>query len=764
MKKFNYLLLGAAALTMASCSQDDHLNKGVDDGLYHITVKLPEQVRTRAFGDGKTADNLYMAVYDADNDNALIYEDLTLTFGGSLTTEVGLTLVKGKSYNIAFFAMSPDAASQNVYTFNSTDANFKVNYEKMLNGSNNADAYDCFFKLYSIENFSGTTTQSTVLLQRPVAQINWGTADLDSKKYPAITHNYGPNGEYIVTGLTTQAYNTYGFFGGKDGSGDVVTNIDNATSTVTLVDFTAPKNEQFPVEADTYKYVAIEYLLAPQTEAIYNLTLSISNAGNQADVEKITNVIDVDNAPVQANYRTNIFGSLLSENVMLTVTKDKYFEGEYNDVNTAQALADAIARGGYVQLNEDFTMSKNITVKNTVTINLNGHSITYTGEEEGMFYIANGGDMTIIGDGNITCEKYYTPIFVEGGKITIEGGNYWAPDETGQIVYVYEGEAYIKGGTFELDNMEYLNKPQYYPLNCLDKNYRAGTANIYVSGGLFYLFNPAQSPSEGSPYVNFLEPGYVSQAVTINGETWYAVVPEGTTAVTQGSLGSFKNGGNFEVFTDINYPSGLTISKSSVFDFMGHSLQSPGYASSNNDNFIVLNGANVTLKNANISAATNATVAQGSASVTVVNSTESHLTLENCNVTGIYPVVMGSKNAASTITIKSGTYASDYDNGPAVYIYSKTTVGKVIIEGGTFGKPGVNNAYLLNLWDDLVKDKPEVDPRNFIVVYGGTFINFNPAQAYSEPAPHNPCSFVADGYGVVSRKVGNDTYYTVVPQ
>ena len=97
MKKIYYLLLGAAALTMASCSQDEIVNNGVDDGLYHITVRLPDNVGTRAFGSGTTADNLYMAVYDADNDNALIYEDLTLTFGGSLTTEVGLTLVKAKA-------------------------------------------------------------------------------------------------------------------------------------------------------------------------------------------------------------------------------------------------------------------------------------------------------------------------------------------------------------------------------------------------------------------------------------------------------------------------------------------------------------------------------------------------------------------------------------------------------------------------------------------------------------------------------------------
>lgn len=46
-----------------------------------------------------------------------------------------------------------------------------------------------------------------------------------------------------------------------------------------------------------------------------------------------------------------------------------------------------------------------------------------------------------------------------------------------------------------------------------------------------------------------------------------------------------------------------------------------------------------------------------------------------------------------------------------------------------------------------------------IIVTGGTFVNFNPADCYAEGAHTN---FVADGYKVVSEVKGSDTYYTVV--
>ena len=46
-----------------------------------------------------------------------------------------------------------------------------------------------------------------------------------------------------------------------------------------------------------------------------------------------------------------------------------------------------------------------------------------------------------------------------------------------------------------------------------------------------------------------------------------------------------------------------------------------------------------------------------------------------------------------------------------------------------------------------------------IIVTGGTFVNFNPADCWAEGAHTN---FVDKGYSVISEKHGEDTWFTVV--
>ena len=126
------------------------------------------------------------------------------------------------------------------------------------------------------------------------------------------------------------------------------------------------------------------------------------------------------------------------------------------------------------------------------------------------------------------------------------------------------------------------------------------------------------------------------------------------------------------------------------------------------------------------------------------------------------------------VTIESGYYDGG-DNGSTTAVYAKDGA-KVVINGGTF-KAGAgcatiyakNNAiveinggyfeaddvfngnyFVLNLSDNT---------NSSIVVKGGTFVNFNPADNASE----NPAvNFVAEGYEVVSETQENgDIWYTV---
>ncbi len=107
------------------------------------------------------------------------------------------------------------------------------------------------------------------------------------------------------------------------------------------------------------------------------------------------------------------------------------------------------------------------------------------------------------------------------------------------------------------------------------------------------------------------------------------------------------------------------------------------------------------------------------------------------------------------VIINGGSYTnvgatSAFDSEHFDLIYVKNG-GRVTINGGNFKCE--TPKWTLNSNDTLV---------GTIVVKGGVFAGFDPSNADTEPAPNNPCSFVADGYKVVSTEIDQVTYYTVV--
>lgn len=112
--------------------------------------------------------------------------------------------------------------------------------------------------------------------------------------------------------------------------------------------------------------------------------------------------------------------------------------------------------------------------------------------------------------------------------------------------------------------------------------------------------------------------------------------------------------------------------------------------------------------------------------------------------------------------------------------------GKIIINGGTFTNVGASGEDPTH-FDLLYVSKGgyvEINAGFFhcqtprwtlnmknaeqgtIIVKGGTFVNYNPAESYTdEKANGLPSNFVADGYTVVSKKQPNgDIWYTVVKE
>ena len=105
------------------------------------------------------------------------------------------------------------------------------------------------------------------------------------------------------------------------------------------------------------------------------------------------------------------------------------------------------------------------------------------------------------------------------------------------------------------------------------------------------------------------------------------------------------------------------------------------------------------------------------------------------------------------VVIENGTFIG---NIHAVYVFE----GTLTVKGGFFAvqqkypDAAKANEFVLNCYD-----ANRADGKASIVVMGGTFVNFNPANCKAEGERTN---FVKDGYSVVSEKHGNDTWYTVV--
>ncbi len=110
----------------------------------------------------------------------------------------------------------------------------------------------------------------------------------------------------------------------------------------------------------------------------------------------------------------------------------------------------------------------------------------------------------------------------------------------------------------------------------------------------------------------------------------------------------------------------------------------------------------------------------------------------------------------STVTITSGTFKG---NIHAVYVLE----GTAIIQGGFYSvqqkypDSAKADEFVLNCYD-----ANRANGTAKIIVTGGTFVNFNPADCQAEGAHTN---FVAKGYGVVATPQANgDVWYTVVAE
>ena len=739
--------IAAAALLVTSCNDEmDNGLKTGDEGTVTFTAQLPSEMGTRAFADGLTAKHLQYAVYEAGQSTPLkVFGDETTVVGeaemDNLKQTVSLKLTTGKTYDVIFWA---DATTDSPYTFNPASQEVSVDYSKVNNNSDNCDA---FFKKETI-TVSGNQSVD-VKLTRPFAQVNIGTDDFDAAKASGL--------EVTQTEVVAKAFATLNLATGKVS--------DEADRTFTMKAIPTASDGEFPV-AGGYKYLSMDYLLVGADKATVDVAFNYGGPQNRT----FTNV------PVQRNYRTNIYGSLLTNTTDFNVVIEPAFSGEFAhevvSISTFAALKAAATAGGDVKLESaiDFTQAVTVDNNKTLTVDLNKQDVANatdlwdkTPDQWSLFSVRRGSTLTLKGDGEVIAKANdcYAVDVQDGGHLVIEGGHY-----NGNIhaVYVQKGTAEIKGGTFEVQQKYSAENPDEYVLNCYDANYINGTAKIIVSGGTFIGFNPGNCKAEDKNGTNFLAPGYASVAdgTTADGRVIYKVIQAPTTRSEIINLLS-KDGGSICIGSD--YEGGAYLSKDGVtasFAISNNAVVTPLQKKSQRSTFNI-DGTNLNLfGNGKILGPCNVTDSDEGAIWVQGGST--------LNISGNLSIEGGTGghlNACviifnGTTNIQNGYFHSSIDkNGdsnPCIIlapIKSPTVTGysKLNIYGGVFEADG-DAKFVINCQDE---DKD----RCTVKVMGGIFVGFNPADNTADGAHTN---YVAPGYKSVETTYNGKQAWKVVKE
>ena len=264
----------------------------------------------------------------------------------------------------------------------------------------------------------------------------------------------------------------------------------------------------------------------------------IVNGGTFADL--VNGSLKVDGAGEANDAAGGYYGGL-------TVINGGTFNGEIVgalakfNADSADSLAAALslANGGTIVLTGDIAVVPQgtgsgavaqFTIANDLTIDLNGRKMSVNAEA-GVSYsyvpvliCIDGADVVFEGDGTIDAEAgnntSYGVNIINGGTLTVNGGSYYGAPSA---IQVQTGALIVNGGYFDLAETckaDAFDSMAKYIINCIDANFKNGSAKITLNGGR-YTYNFSLNPEgEGTTYI---ADGSFVNAVEENGEIYYVV-------------------------------------------------------------------------------------------------------------------------------------------------------------------------------------------------------------------------------------------------
>ena len=381
-KLFLGMFAAAGMLFATSCSNDelDMVQSG-NEAQVTFSLGLEGGIDTRAISDGKSADVLMYAVFDEEGNRINTIQKVSRT-GVTFPTTENITLAKGQTYKVAFWAQDEDCEAYTV----SDDMKVTVNYDDKNKG-NNDETRDAFFK--TVEFTVTGSTSIDVELKRPFAQINVGVYKTDWEA--AVKSGIEIQESSVVIKNAATSIN---LLTGEVGDETTDVKVSYSSNRIPNEDLKVDLNGDgdYDDENEVYKWLSMSYILVADRNADTddNGVLGDERATLESLQYTFSPIVGNDitfgdglnSVPVQRNWRTNILGQLLTGNIEFNITINPIFEGDINVENPTSII--------YATTQDEL---ENATIEDNATIFLAAGKYTIPSS-------AKGKTLTIKGTGN----------------------------------------------------------------------------------------------------------------------------------------------------------------------------------------------------------------------------------------------------------------------------------------------------------------------------------------------------------------------------
>lgn len=720
--KAKFLALAALILGMVSCQTNFVDGVEVDangEAAVTLQVGLPEDVtRAVSYGDSGIGaignlnlendwDIRYiLEVYDSNGN--LAKERKINREDASTKTSFSLRLIPGRQYRFVVWAdFIPQSQAQDDYSdyhYNTNDIHrILLNHAQLLND----ESRDAYTGYVDVDNFRSSSSIA-LTLKRPFAKLRVVTTDMDHLYTKLVSSTV----EY-----TSKIYTQFNAYESKKIEGSEIPGLKK-TVVYSEYDYTETGD----------KTLFADYLFGSEDDRVmFTLDVTDNTTYDIPTVNFNTNI------PVKSNHLTTIKGNILTDANEITVTIDENFQGKNEWPSTdVQKLEYASIFGGEVTLTGPVTISEGLLVRKPMTINLNGKTLTYNGNDV-LFRVKEGASLTI--NGTTAYSKIHTnpktlsptggngyiAVVYEGCTLTFNGGTYDV-QSTCTIAQANGGKIYVKGGTFKAKEYDTNGvKDHRYTFNHSDSLKDVG--KIEITGGKFYKWNPFESHSE-NPAMNFVAEGYDAYPVDNDYYQVYSLdvarektfyTPSNRDVAFELLRTVFRNGGIVYVIEQHSYAADVYVTEALI--------------ATNGVNVEIRGGGDIHLKDG-----VNTIYEQGVASALICAKDGAKITFNDYSGDvdgGLEDYAIETRGGS--IDVKGGHF---YGAVSAAYALE----GTITINGGTFeaNSSSYGAQYLLNCHDANYNDG-----KANIVVKGGTFVGFNPANNAAEGPQTN---FVAEGY------------------